>query len=89
MYLNEDEKKQTIFETVNERWSYAVSLHNEYKQVSFVNGICTSKGGKHVDYIVNQITKKMVHYIQQKKKVTVKPAIIKEQMFVFVFCSMF
>ena len=87
MYLNEDEKKQTIFETVNERWSYAVSLHNEYKQVSFVNGICTSKGGKHVDYIVNQITKKMVHYIQQKKKITVKPAIIKEQMFVFVFCS--
>lgn len=26
-------------------------------QVSFVNSICTVKGGTHVDYIVNQITK--------------------------------
>lgn len=87
MYLSEDQKKQTIYEPVNERWSYAVSLHHEYKQVSFVNGISTSKGGKHVDYIVNQITKKMIHYILQKKKVNVKSAVIKEQLFVFVFCS--
>ena len=87
MYLSEDQKKQTIYEQVNERWSYAVSLHHEYKQVSFVNGISTSKGGKHVDYIVNQITKKMIHYILQKKKVNVKSAVIKEQLFVFVFCS--
>jgi len=26
-------------------------------QVSFVNSICTVKGGTHVDYIVNQISK--------------------------------
>jgi DNA gyrase/topoisomerase IV subunit B len=25
--------------------------------VSFVNSICTSKGGTHVDYLVNQISK--------------------------------
>ena len=87
MYLSEDEKKQTIYEQVNERWSYAVSLHHEYKQVSFVNGISTSKGGKHVDYIVNQITKKMIQHILQKKKVNVKSAVIKEQLFMFVFCS--
>ena len=87
MYLNEDQKKHRLFENVNERWSYGIVLSNEYKQVSFVNGIYTSKGGKHVDYIVNQITKKMISYIEKKKKVTVKPAIIKEQIFVFINCS--
>jgi DNA topoisomerase-2 len=86
MYLNEEQRKSTLFEHHNERWSFAICLHNEYKQVSFVNGIHTSKGGKHVDYITNQITKKMIHYIQQKKKVVVKPAIIKEQMMIFVNC---
>ena len=87
MYLNEEQMKQKLFETVNERWSYGVVLSNEYKQVSFVNGIYTSKGGKHVEYIVNQITKKMIAYIEKKKKVVVKPAIIKEQIFVFINCS--
>ena len=87
MYLNEEQKKQRVFENVNDRWCYGIVLSNEYKQVSFVNGIYTSKGGKHVDYIVNQITKKMISYIEKKKKVTVKPAIIKEQIFVFINCS--
>jgi len=86
LYLNEEQKKQTIYENVNERWQYAICLNHEYSQVSFVNGIYTSKGGKHVEYICNQITKKMIQYILQKKKVNVKPAIIKEQMMIFVNC---
>jgi len=65
-------------------WSYSVCLSDEYKQVSFVNGIFTGKGGKHVDYIVQQITKKMVAYILKKKKVEVKPSIIKEQITIFL-----
>jgi DNA topoisomerase-2 len=59
-------------------------LSDEFKQISFVNGIFTSKGGKHVDYIVQQITKKMVAYILKKKKIEVKPSIIKEQITVFL-----
>lgn len=86
MYLNDETKKKFVFEKCNERWSYGVCVNNEYKQVSFVNGIFTSKGGKHVEYILNQITKKMVQYIKQKKKVDVKASIIKEQLFVFVNC---
>jgi len=86
MYLNEDTKKKFVYENCNERWSYGVCLHNEHKHISFVNGIFTSKGGKHVEFILNQITKKMVQYIKQKKKVEVKPSIIKEQLFIFVNC---
>ena len=71
----------------HERWSYSVCLSEEFKQVSFVNGIFTSKGGKHVDYIVQQIIKKMIIYIEKKKKVEVKPSIIKEQLHIFLNCT--
>jgi len=71
----------------HERWSYSVCLSEEFKQVSFVNGIFTSKGGKHVDYIVQQIIKKMIAYIEKKKKVEVKPSIIKEQLHIFLNCT--
>jgi DNA topoisomerase-2 len=71
----------------HERWSYSICLSEEFKQVSFVNGIFTSKGGKHVDYIVQQIVKKMIVYIEKKKKVDVKPSIIKEQLHIFLNCT--
>ena len=71
----------------HDRWSYSVCLSEEFKQVSFVNGIFTSKGGKHVDYIVQQIIKKMTAYIEKKKKVEVKPSIIKEQLHIFLNCT--
>ena len=69
------------------RWEYAVSLADEFQQVSFVNGIHTQKGGRHVDYLVNQITRKLMAYILLKKKVEVKPSMIKERLMLFVHCS--
>ena len=73
---------------VCERWEYSVCLTpvDEFAQVSFVNGINTTKGGKHVDYLVNQITKKMVEYIKKRKKITVRTTAIKEQLMIFVNC---
>tara|TARA_B110000285_G_scaffold112144_1_gene127297 strand:+ start:610 stop:3987 length:3378 start_codon:yes stop_codon:yes gene_type:complete len=86
-YLDDSSKK--IHEDCGEHWEYIVSLAptNEFTQVSFVNGINTSKGGKHVDYILNQITKKMIAYIEKKKKVVVSANIIKEQLIIFVRCN--
>ena len=52
----------------------------------YVNGINTKKGGKHVDYIMNQIVKKMAIYIEKKKKIRVKPITIKEQLMLFLNC---
>ena len=79
----EDEKVTETFEG----WSYSVCLSDEFKQVSFVNGIFTNKGGKHVDYIIQQILKKMNAFILKKKKMDVKPAIIKEQITLFLNCT--
>ena len=40
-----------VYEKLNERWEVCVSISptQQFEQVSFVNGICTYKGGKHVD----------------------------------------
>ena len=90
LYIGSKEENKRCHEShENERWEYAVSLSptHEFQQISFVNGIFTSKGGKHVDYILNQITKKMVTYIEKKKKVTVTNNSIKEQLTLFLRCD--
>ena len=85
----EDNDVKKIHEEGNERWEYMVCLSptDEFTQVSFVNGIHTAKGGKHVDYILNQITRKMVAYIEKKKKISVNQNSIKEQLMLFVKCT--
>jgi DNA topoisomerase-2 len=77
------------YEQYNERWEYAIALapEGEFCHISFCNGIYTAKGGKHVDYIVNQIIKNITKYIKDKKKVDVKPSVIKEQLFLFLRCD--
>ena len=89
MYLGPKTECPRIYEQHSERWEYAVALspHGEFAQVSFVNGICTFKGGKHVDYILGQIVRKLVDYIEKKKKVKVNAASIKEQLILFLRCD--
>jgi len=60
---------------------------DEFAQVSFVNGIFTNKGGKHVEYILNQIIRKLTAYIKAKKHVDVKSTTIKEQLMLFIRCD--
>ena len=89
MYIGSKAETKRIYETANERWEYAVCLakKEEFTQVSTVNGIFTSKGGKHVDYILNQIVRKLTAYIKKKKKLEVKSTTIKEQLMIFVRCD--
>ena len=89
LYIGTKSDCSRIYEEANERWEYAVTLtpNDEFVQVSFVNGIYTNKGGKHVDYILNQIIKKLVAYIKLKKHIDVKPATIKEQLMLFIRCD--
>ena len=57
----------------------------EFKQVSFVNGICTSKGGTHVNYITEQIVEKIREKIEKKdKNLKVKPFQITGHLWIFV-----
>ena len=91
MYIGEKAVAPRVYEDTGTegRWEYAVALTptNEFVQVSFVNGIHTAKGGKHVEYILNQITRKLGEYIEKKKKVKVNPNSIKEQLILFLRCD--
>lgn len=89
MYLGPRDQCKRIYEHPDERWEYAIALSptHEYMQVSFVNGICTFKGGKHVDYITGQIVRKLCDYIEKKKKVKVNSNSIKEQLLLFLRCD--
>jgi len=89
LYVGSKVDTKRVYELANDRWEYAVCLapKDEFQQVSFVNGICTSKGGKHVEYIMNQIIRKLCAYIKTKKKVDVKPNTIKEQLLLFLRCD--
>ena len=89
MYIGSKTDKQRIYEVANERWEYAVCMapNEEFTQVSFVNGIYTGKGGKHIEYILNQIIRKLTAYIKKKKKVDVKSSTIKEQIMLFIRCD--
>jgi len=87
LYIRPEVKR--VYEAPSERWEYAVCLTNtdEFVHVSFVNGICTSKGGKHVEYVMGQLLRKLAAFIKLKKKVDVKPATIKEQLTLFLRCD--
>jgi len=70
LYIGNKTDTTRIYEESNERWEYTVCMaqKEEFTQVSFVNGIFTSKGGKHVEYVLNQIIRKLTAYISKKKK---------------------
>ena len=89
LYIGGKGDTKRVYEESNERWEYAVCLapSEEFTQVSFVNGIFTGKGGKHVDYLLGQIVRKLTAYISQKKKIDVKSSTIKEQLMLFVRCD--
>ena len=89
LYIGPKSETPRVYEQGDNRWEYAVCISpsDEFQQVSFVNGISTSKGGKHVEYILNQIVRKMVILIKKKKKIDVKAAAIKEQLMLFIRCD--
>ena len=89
LYIGGKDTSKRVYETADERWEYAIALSptHEFTHVSFVNGICTFKGGKHVDYITGQITRKLCDYIEKKKKIKVNQSAIKEQLMLFVRCD--
>ena len=69
-------------------WHLAVadSPTDKFFSVSFVNGIWT-RSGKHVDEITGQIVSHLTNYLETKKKIKVRPSLIKDSLAVFIHCS--
>ena len=87
LYIGTKNEHIRVYEELNERWEIVASYNdfNGFEQISFVNGIWTIKGGKHVEYILNQITKKLTELITKKNKdLIIKPQTIKENLILFI-----
>ena len=69
-------------------WQIAASDSptDKFFSVSFVNGIWT-RSGKHVDEITNQIVSYFVSHLETKKKIKVRPGLVRDSLAVFINCS--
>ena len=88
--FNTNSLSKIVHESTNPRWEIAVSYSDiGFQQVSFVNSIATTKGGRHVDYICDQVVKHLTEVINKKSgknSTQVKPFQIKNHLWVFVNC---
>lgn len=58
---------------------------SQFEQVSFVNSICTLRGGTHVEKIANQISDKIITEIKkQHKKLEFNKKFVKQSLWIFV-----
>jgi len=75
-----------VAESPNDRWNIVIADSPMDKQfsMSFVNGIWTSKGGTHVDAVTSQVVNHVVEYLETKKKIKVKPSLVRDNLAVFV-----
>ncbi|XP_056631793.1 DNA topoisomerase 2 isoform X1 [Diorhabda sublineata] len=84
-----DEKPKVIHEIVNERWEVALTISDRgFQQVSFVNSIATTKGGRHVDYVTDMIVKQLIEVLKKKNKggINIRPFQVKNHMWLFMNC---
>ena len=84
-YLTKDTAIVTDVPQVGWQVAIADSTFDKAFNVSFVNGIWT-RSGKHVDEITNQVVSHVVNYLETKKKIKVKPALVRDSLAVFIHC---
>jgi len=82
-----------IFEKCGERWEVCVSLtESGFQQVSFVNSICTVRGGTHVAHVAEQVVEAVLEKVkaQSKEKVKggidIRPHHVKNHIWIFIRC---
>ena len=73
------------------RWEMVCgqSESGQFQQVSFVNSICTSKGGQHVNHVVDPLVQAILDKVRTKNKkgMDIKPAHVKNHLWMFVNCQ--
>jgi len=90
LFLDPDDFR--ISEACNERWEVAIALTDGsgFRQVSFVNSICTSRGGTHVNCVAEQVVAAVMEELAKEKgakgTLAVKPQHVKNHLWVFVNC---
>ena len=68
-------------------WEVGFAPADSFTQISIVNSAETKDGGTHVNYITDQVVNYLRERINKKYKVDLKPADIRNKLWVFVSCS--
>jgi DNA topoisomerase-2 len=85
-YLPKDTSILTDVPQVGWQLAVADNPFDRAFNVSFVNGIWT-RSGKHVDEITSQLVTHICGYLEAKKKIKVKPALVRDSLAVFINCE--
>ena len=72
----------------NEHMTLAVGPAEDFTFLSYVNGLFLSKGGTHVDFIANEVVQGIKSKLEKKHK-GIKPADVKNKLFVLAFLNDF
>ena len=67
-------------------WEFVLTYNekNNFEQISYVNGISTIRGGKHVDYIVKQFTKIVSEILSKREKTKISQKSVKTNLLIFL-----
>ena len=91
-HLFTKDEASIAYEKCSDRWEIAAVLtrtlfededSNDERHVSFVNGVNTKKGGKHVDTVTKHVLGDFCE-LAKKKKVDVKPSQLKDTVLFFI-----
>ena len=83
MYAKMHEGVEEVTCVSGDRWSVCIGpAENGMEQVSFVNGLCTNKGGTHVDHAANLIANGIID--EMAKKIKLRPQQVKNTFNIFV-----
>ncbi|CAJ1384038.1 unnamed protein product, partial [Effrenium voratum] len=93
LYLLTRQGVPQVYEKCSDRWEICVSLtESGFNQVSFVNSICTIRGGTHVTHVSDQVVEAILEKVKAQSKekvkggVDVKPHHVRNHIWVFIKC---
>ena len=82
-YAKMHEGVENVHCATTDRWSVCIGPSEDgMQQVSFVNGICTNKGGTHVDHAASLVAAGIIE--EMAKKIKLKPQQVKNTFSIFV-----
>ena len=82
-YAKMHEGVENVYCATTDRWSVCIGPSEDgMQQVSFVNGICTTKGGTHVDHVASLVAAGIID--EMSKKIKLKPQQVKNSFAIFV-----
>jgi DNA topoisomerase-2 len=86
-----DSKREIIYKKFSTNWEVAISPNFSTeltgKQISFVNGARTIKGGRHIQHVFNQLYTGINERLAKKKIDPLKESVLRYNMMIFVNCT--